>query len=388
MDIEILRFDNQLGWSEPLPALDSEQTLVLAFADSCYADRPAPLQALRRHYPRAAVLGCSTAGEIIDGRIGECGIAVAVARFRRTRLKSACAPLPPNGDARAAGVELARKLAGPRLRWVLVLSDGLGVNGSALVAGINAALPESVVVTGGLAADGERFQRTWVLDAGDARSGHICAVGLYGNGLRIGHGSRGGWDIFGPERRITRSTGNVLYELDGRAALALYREYLGDMADGLPATGLRFPLSFRAGADGQRRLVRTVLAVDDAQGSMTFAGDMPEGCLAQLMRANLDHLVDGAEQAATLARRSGGEQPGLAIAISCVGRRMVLGERSEEETETTLETLPAGTRQIGFYSYGELSPYAAGACDLHNQTMTLTTIAEAVSADGDRSARS
>ena len=66
----------------------------------------------------------------------------------------------------------------------------------------------------------------------------------------------------------------------------------------------------------------------------------------------------------------------LAIAISCVGRRLVLGERTEEETEATLDVLPDGTQQIGFYSYGEISPLSSGRCDLHNQTMTLTTISE------------
>lgn len=67
---------------------------------------------------------------------------------------------------------------------------------------------------------------------------------------------------------------------------------------------------------------------------------------------------------------------GLAIAVSCVGRRWLLGERTEEELERTLDVLPAGTQQIGYYSYGEISPATVGSCDLHNQTMTLTTIAE------------
>ena len=54
----------------------------------------------------------------------------------------------------------------------------------------------------------------------------------------------------------------------------------------------------------------------------------------------------------------------------------VLGERTEEETEAALDALPGEARQIGFYSYGEISPWSTGPCDLHNQTYTLTTIAE------------
>jgi hypothetical protein len=264
---------------------------------------------------------------------------------------------------------------------VFVLSDGLAVNGSELVKGLNSALPSNVVITGGLAGDGDRFQRTWVIRNGQAESAIITAIGFYGDSLHITHGSQGGWDSFGPERRVTRSQGNILYELDGRPALTLYKEYLGERASGLPATGLLFPLSIRHDTTDSRSLVRTILAVEEADQSMTFAGDIPQGSLARLMRANFDRLLNGASMAANQARQSVAPGPVLAIAISCVGRRLVLGERSEEETEITLENLPADARQIGFYSYGEISPHASaematGPCDLHNQTMTLTTFSE------------
>jgi len=111
---------------------------------------------------------------------------------------------------------------------------------------------------------------------------------------------------------------------------------------------------------------------------MTFAGDIPEGYYAQLMCANFDRLIQGAGEAAvSIGNGAATGQASLAIAISCVGRRLVLGDRAEEETEAALEALPPDTRQVGFYSYGEISPYATGHCDLHNQTMTLTTISEA-----------
>ena len=237
-----------------------------------------------------------------------------------------------------------------------------------------------MVVTGGLAGDGTHFKRTWVLKDRTPQSGYVTAVGFYGDHIRLGHGSKGGWDKFGPERQVTKSIGNVLYELDGRAALGLYKEYLGDRASGLPATGLLFPLAIRTSQAEGKVLVRTILAVDEATQSMTFAGDIPEGVFAQLMRANFDRLIQGASEAAALTTQhqngSPSTSPTLSIAISCVGRRLVLGERTEEEIEATLEILPKGSRQVGFYSYGEISPYKSGACDLHNKPMTLTTITE------------
>lgn len=367
------------GWSsEPDGALDSDQTLVVLFGASSLIDQPAPARRVIDAYPRSRIIGCSSSGEIHGTRVLDDSLAVAVAKFDRVTLRLANARISGTDESFAAGREIARQLNAPDLRAVLMLSDGLQVNGSALVRGVNSILPASVTVTGGLAGDGDRFKRTWVIADRRLTPGFVAAVGLYGDAVRVGHGSKGGWDAFGVERLVTRSKGNVLFELDGKPALQLYKQYLGERASGLPAAGLLFPLTLRSAPDDDKRLVRTILAVDEANQSMTFAGDIPEGCYAQLMCANFDRLIQGAGEAALSIGNSIATGPApLAIAISCVGRRLVLGERAEEETEAALDVLPPNTRQIGFYSYGEISPYATGQCDLHNQTMTLTTINEA-----------
>lgn len=378
MQLSTFSFDAASGWSLPaFPPLDSDRTLVMVYGAPEYFDHPRPISELCSAYPRARLIGCSTAGEIAGPSVNDGSLSVAVIRFEYSDIATVAAQIRHAADSHGAGVELARQLDGADLRSVFVLSDGLHVNGSELVKGLASALPPGVVVTGGLAADGDRFRRTWVIQDGQPQSGVITAVGLYGERLRVTHGSRGGWDSFGPERRITRSNSNILYELDGKPALALYKEYLGERASGLPATGLLFPLSIRKEAGESRQVVRTILGIDEANQALIFAGDVPKGYLAQLMRANFDRLLNGASLAADQARGDGiVTAPVLAVAISCIGRRLVLGERIEEETESTLENLPPATQQVGFYSYGEISPYTNGSCDLHNQTMTLTTISE------------
>ena len=370
----------QSGIPAELTALDSETSLLLLFGDSRLIDRPALIQQVLDACPRSHVMGCSTAGEIHGCEISDDSLVVAAARFDHTALRTAQATVQAPTDSYTAGCTIAEQLTHSSLRGVFVLSDGLNVNGSELVKGLNDTLGGAVVVTGGLAGDGTDFKRTWVIKDRMPIGGYVTAIGFYGDHVKLGHGSKGGWDKFGPERLVTKSKGNILYELDGRPALQLYKEYLGDRAAGLPATGLLFPLAIRSSNTDGKALVRTILAVDEAAQSMTFAGDMPEGVLAQLMRANFDRLVQGASDAATLAVNSrdhtSSPSPTLSIAISCVGRRLVLGERTEEEIEATLDILPKGSSQVGFYSYGEISPYKSGACDLHNQTMTLTTIAE------------
>jgi hypothetical protein len=376
MDVRLLAWEPSSGWSAPLPGeLDGPSTLVLAFGSPPQNVAAARLAELAAAFPQAQLAGCSTAGEIVDRRVVEGGMSVAVARFAHTTLRRAEAAVAVPTDSRPAGRELAGTLVAPGLRGVLVLSDGLGVNGTELLNGVKEVLPAEVVVTGGLAGDGDRFAATWVVAQGRPTAGVVSAIGVYGDRVRVGHGSRGGWDSFGVERKVTRSDGNVLYELDGEPALALYKRYLGDRAAGLPATALLFPLALCA--DGGGGLVRTVLAVDEVNQSMTFAGDVPQGGRVQLMRANFDRLVEGAATAGRLARRGQDRGGGcLAVAISCVGRRLVLGERTEEEVEAVLDSLPAASSLVGFYSYGEISPSATGTCELHNQTMTLTTLVE------------
>jgi len=376
VQLETIAWTSPRGWPAALPDLDSPSTLVVAFGDRSLEAEREPLDELLAAYPESVITGCSTSGEIAGTRLCDSAVSVAIVRFERTRLVRAAADVRVASGSATAGSALASQLNAADLRAVFVLSDGLQVNGSDLVRDLVGGLGADVVVTGGLAGDGDRFERTWVIDNGELRAGRAVAVGFYGESLEVGYGSQGGWGIFGPERTVTRSEGNVLYELDGKPALAVYRRYLGDLASGLPATALLFPLAVRSEREGEQ-LVRTVLAVDEEAQTMTFAGDVPQGWLAQLMRASPGRLVDGAATAAGMSApiaANGG--PTLGIAISCVGRRLVLGERTEEEIEATFESLPERSELVGFYSYGEIAPGATGFCDLHNQTMTVTTLAE------------
>ncbi|NTV96833.1 MAG: hypothetical protein HGA75_15700 [Thiobacillus sp.] len=363
------------GWNRA-PAMNDAQ-LVLIFGGTGQLT-PARHAEISAFYPGAILLGCSTSGEILDTRVHDDSVAVTAIAFEHTPIKLARSQVASADDSRRAGETLAGELLAPDLRHVFVLSDGLKVNGTELVEGFKAVLPRGIEVTGGLSGDGARFQQTLVIADEAAAEGKIAALGLYGDALVVGYGSLGGWDPFGPDRLITKAKGNVLYELDGQSALALYKKYLGDHAAGLPATGLLFPLALSAASGENGGLVRTILAVDEADQSMTFAGDMPEGMYARLMKANFDRLVDGAAGAAEVAKMplAGGEAE-LAILISCVGRKLVLKQRIEEEVEAVRDILGNRAALTGFYSYGEISPHARTArCELHNQTMTITTFRE------------
>ena len=380
-NLATFKYQTDLGWScTSFPDLDSDNTLVLLFGAKEFVDSPEAILEVARAFPKSHILGCSTAGEIFDCNVEDNSLSVAVMRFNHTRLETFYAYAKSADDSYDAGKSIAEKLmqsGNADLRGVMIFSDGSNVNGSELIHGLNSILPDAVVVTGGLAGDGDRFEKTWVLKDKSPQFGVVSAVGFYGDRIKLHHGSKGGWDIFGIERRVTHSKANILYELDKKPALELYKKYLGDRAKDLPASALLFPLSVRLNPNDEKQVVRTVLNINEEENSMTFAGDVPEGAMVQLMKANFDRLIDGATEAAIMSLKEDdftGER--LCVAISCVGRRLVLGQRSEEELEATLDVLPKNTKQIGFYAYGEISPYASGHCDLHNQTMTLTVIYE------------
>ena len=358
------------------PSEDGAPDLVLIFGGRALLDDPRVVADLRGSYSESQILGCSTAGEIHGTEVGDDSIVVTCIWLEKTRLQTVCAPVQEAEGSFDVGLELANALVADDLAHVFVLSDGLNVNGTELAKGLASGLGADVPVTGGLSADGDRFDRTVVMSGRGAGPNRVAAMGLYGDSIRIGHGSLGGWDPFGPSRLVTRSQGNVLYELDGRPALDLYKRYLGDHADGLPAAGLLFPLSIDTpGSRGA--LVRTILGVDEDTGSMIFAGDVPQGSIARLMKANFDRLIDGAAGAATVTGATNGSAPDLALLVSCVGRRLVLKQRVEEELEAVRDVLGPSTVLAGFYSYGEISPLVRNAsCELHNQTMTITTFSE------------
>jgi hypothetical protein len=359
----------------PDPA-ESAAHLALLFGSRASLQHPDALSSIRRRFPSATILGCSTAGEILDQRIYDDTVSLTAVRFDTTRVVGASVAIAEPADSYAAGAALARSLAAADLVHLFVLSDGLRVNGSDLVKGLSENLPSRVTLSGGLSGDGTAFGETVIVLNETVSSRTVAAIGFYGDRLQVGCASLGGWDSFGAERLVTRSEGNILYELDGFSALDLYKRYLGDHAADLPGSGLLFPLSIRNPEDDSS-VVRTILAVDEEAQSVTFAGDIPVGWYGRLMKANFDRLIDGAIGAARATLADSEQKTDLAILISCVGRRMVLRQRTEEELEGVRDVLGPETVLTGFYSYGEISPFTPGAkCALHNQTMTITSFRE------------
>lgn len=361
-------------------ALDSlkllNPNLLLVFGSAALLkELAAPLAS---QFPEAIRAGCSTAGEISNQGVSDQSCVVTAVRFNTTQLVSSSTRLVNMDDSFAAGARLGEQLPQTGLRTVLIFGQGVAINGSALIAGLAEKLGTGVTITGGLAGDNAAFTETWVMDASGVHNDQLTCVGLYGQALSLGHGSFGGWSPFGPARKVTRCANNVLFELDGEPALGVYKRYLGEHAKDLPASGLLFPFAMLGSDHSEAGLIRTILAVNEVDGSLTLAGDIdPDGYL-RLMHASTDALVDGAEAAAQAAKTMfDGDGHGLALLVSCVGRKLVMGGRVDEEVEAVGHVFGQGAVLAGFYSNGEISPFTGEvACKLHNQTMTITYFSE------------
>lgn len=364
-------------WASPLPVNNKSQ-LVFVFGNRNLMESEFN-KTLVTAFPNADLIGCSTSGEIKSTEIFDDSLVVSALEFEKTDIKIHSENVQNYEDFDQVLTALVSGIPLEGLKHLLVISDGQLVNGTALADGLSKLIPKNVVITGGLAGDDSRFEETVVWHNENVSSGLIILCGFYGEAIKIGHGSLGGWITFGPDRVITKSVDNVLYELDGQSALDLYKKYLGEFAAELPASALRFPLSVRAKGSTEA-MVRTILSIDEETNSLTFAGDMPEGHYATLMRANSGKLIDGAEQAAHQSLiKLQGETPEFALLISCVGRRLVLQQETEFELESVQDVFSGKCILGGFYSYGELSPASdSNQCALHNQTMTITTFSELV----------
>ncbi|WP_337043695.1 FIST signal transduction protein [Emticicia sp. 17c] len=378
MKISQIKFENNC-WKE----LSKEENfsekkaqLVLAFGERTLLEKNNPYPYLRELFPSAEIVINSTSGEIYGDSVNDDSIIVTAIEFEKTEVKTTKIDITNHTESFQAGEVIAKNLQADNLAAILIISDGGRVNGSKLIEALNITTNHQIPISGGLAGDAGRFEKTLVGLNEQPQEGRIIGIGLYGKDLKIGHGTMGGWDVFGPEREVTESEYNVLYKIGDKAALDLYKEYLGKYAKDLPGAALLFPLSMREKPDSEP-LVRTILAIDEEQKTMTFAGEMPKGAMVRFMKANFDHLVDASSTAAQTSIKNMEKAPELALLISCVGRKLVLGQRTEEEVEAARDVFGKGTVITGFYSYGEISPLRPDAqCGLHNQTMTITTLSE------------
>jgi len=376
MTIERLEYRNQQWIIDENISDKSSVDILFSFGDRETIKNREVFEKLREIYPNAEIVGCSSSGNILGESISEASIVASAVTFDKGEVHISVEDFTDEENQYLVSRRLIEGLPKENLKHVFILSDGLNMNGSALAKGANDAVGEGISITGGLAGDGIDFEETLIVANEEAKDNRVVAVGFYGESISVESGCYSGWDEFGILRKITKSKGNILYEIDGKPALELYKKYLGEYANDLPKSALDFPMSIKEDKEDEA-IIRSVLGIDEENQALIFAGDVPEGYLARLMKTNIDGLIDASEIAAKQISKIN-KKSALGLVVSCVGRRIVLKQLSDEELESIAMTLESNVQLVGFYSYGELAPFSNEllSCSLHNQTMTLTVVYE------------
>ncbi|MEM6719873.1 MAG: FIST N-terminal domain-containing protein [Bacteroidota bacterium] len=374
-----LKKTKQSDWKYISEDIKLQKPLVLIFGNRYMLESETILQEVGSLFPDGELVFGSSSGDITSQYVDDESITITAIEFERSHYEIKTINVFENKvktNSYETGKNLVEQLYKKGLKHVFIVSEGSFINGSQLTLGMNSATDENVLITGALCGDAARFEKTLASHNELPKPGEIVAIGLYGETLDVSFAINGGWTPFGPERIVTKSKGNILYELDNQPALDLYKKYLGDKSKELPGAALLYPLKVKSSNEKQS-IVRTILNIDEAENSMILAGDILENSRVQLMMTNVDNIVDASEQAAVKALELREHSPELAILVSCIGRKLVLDQRVEEEVEEVIEVVGKDTTICGLYSYGEIAPFSGEQnCQLHNQTMTITLISE------------
>ncbi|SCX99192.1 Uncharacterized conserved protein, contains FIST_N domain [Nonlabens sp. Hel1_33_55] len=372
--VQVQRKKNE-DWAYLTEVIPLKTPLVLVFGNRFLLENSDLYEEVRELFPDGEIVFGSSCGDLIAGAVNDDHVTITAIEFEKSQFDIKRVNIVNYENTSEAGNAVASLLNPEGLRHVFVLSEGSSVNGSDLTKGMQSILPNTLI-TGGLCGDDDRFQRTLASYNEQPKEGEIIVIGFYGNSFEASFSIYGGWKPFGPERIITKSEGNVLYEIDGKPALDLYKKYLGEKAKDLPGSALIYPLDVKLEGNKQS-FVRTILNIDEEKNAMILAGDVPEKSTVQLMMSTMDDIAAASETAAIRAMEGRQQPPQLAILISCIGRKLVLDQRVEEEVEEVMDVIENDVTITGMYSYGEIAPfYGERHCKLHNQTMTITLISE------------
>ena len=374
--VQLVKHKNK-DWEYVIENQELREPLVLVFGNRYMLEDDSIYEEIRQQFPGGHIIFGSACAEISSNTVNEESITVTAIEFEKSEfLIKTSNVLNTDLDSFKTGNDLINQFPQEGLKYVFVVSEGSFVNGSQLTKGMSASTDDNLVITGGLCGDDARFEKTLASYNENPKEGELVAVGFYGETLEISFSIHGGWTPFGPERIVTKSEGNILYELDGLPALDLYKNYLGEKAKDLPGAALLYPFSVTT--EGERQsIVRSILNIDEEKNAVILAGDIIEKAKVQLMMTNVDNIANASERAARQALEYRVNKPQLAILISCIGRKLVLDQRVEEEIEEVIEVIGKDAVITGFYSYGEIAPFhGESACQLHNQTMTITLISE------------
>lgn len=358
--------------------IDFVPDVIFIFISLQFKETEESLHNLKNKYNNSIIIGGTTAGEIIGQTVVDGSMVLSALKFEQTSVKLYSKELPKDkAHYYLVGKEFTHQMDQEELKHIFLLSDVQTLHASSLLKGINSMLKSHVSVTGGLAGRESYIGSNFIIDQGELKTNRVIALAMYGEHLQVNYNAQGGWDSFGIESLVTKSKDNHVLEIDGEPALDFYKAMVDpNILTDVKKLGFKHPIKVR-NDEHANPVIRALLDIDESEKSLIMAEEIPVGSYVRVMKANVDRLIIGAENAAKTISQEPNQKHELAILISCAGRRKVLAELVSEEIEAVVEQFPSNTKSIGFYSYGEISPfYEIPKTSLHNLTMCVTTFSE------------
>lgn len=337
-------------------------------------DHPRMLAAIQQKFPGLALIGCTTDGEISSNEgFGEGSATLILFASDRVRFAAGVGrnlQADPAAAAREAIAQINCSCNEP-IRLCIITPESLTTGANAILGGLHAALAPGIPVLGGTASDQWRFNQTYQFFGGERLTDALPVLALAGD-VAYSHGVASGWRPIGDRKPVTRCAQHVVYQIGSMSAVAYYQHYLGPH----PPAG-EYPLAVFDERSGQTYL-RAPLTYDPEVGSVSFAGEIPEGAQVQLTSATRDDII--AATRASLAQATcnyKGSSPDAALVFSCAARKQILGTRTGEEALLIRGDLRPDLPTCGFYAYGEFAPLAPGQPSrFHNETIVTLLLGE------------
>jgi hypothetical protein len=340
------------------------------------------------------IIGCTGAAIISNQGIFKHGLAVMLLSLPQgAYFNTACVKDIKAKTSLSAGRELGEKLLygfkDMRRDLSIIFSDGLMQEGSNLIYGLQERLGKSFPLVGASASDNLRFLKTYLYFNQEVFSNAACGI-LWGGKLNFGLGIKHGWKPLGKPRHITKSSGNIVYEIDDTIAAKIYEEYLAcdltKLRKELKYISIFYPIGIYLAGE-EEYLLRNILSIGD-DGSLTFQGDVPQDSLIRLMIGTKESCLAATQQAVDEAKKGlsvqvmglkKGREKNFALVFDSISRYILLRKDADKELRIIKEGLGKDTPIIGIYTYGEQAPLRAisyqGRAYFHNQTITILAIA-------------
>ncbi|GAB4382649.1 MAG: hypothetical protein Kow00121_43190 [Elainellaceae cyanobacterium] len=346
----------------------SAQTLIQVFSGHIEkTEIEQLLQDLKETFQGTPIIGTTTAGEILDGRIQEKTVVVNFSFFSSTTV---CTTFVDRyDDLWFAGKILAHNLATTAPKALILLGcglkDGRTIDATPLLAALYEEFPQAIIA-GAQAGDNGKGVISYVFTEHGILEQGAVAASLSGEQLSVRNSYSLSWVPIGKKLTITKASGSRVYSIDNRSPRELYNHYLGpEIVEGLPLSAADFPLVIER--DGILMAIHALGVNED--GSFDYIHSFHSGEQVQFGFCHSGLLTIAAKQMFDELRTHAAQ---VAFVYSCVSRKWILGQ------DILVEIMPIASlaTTAGFFAYGEYFTHPIGKCLFFSQTMTVLTLAE------------